>query len=81
MCATAARKARTGARCTGGTDAVCVNLPGAGLPGPDAAGRRRPSNTPGRVNRLVLVAPDGFASLGFEHGRAPDVGVSVQLIR
>jgi pimeloyl-ACP methyl ester carboxylesterase len=28
---------------------------------------------PGRIERLVLVAPDGFASPGFEYGRAPDV--------
>ncbi|MEI7446241.1 MAG: alpha/beta fold hydrolase [Burkholderiales bacterium] len=28
---------------------------------------------PARVERLVLVAPDGFASPGFEYGRAPDV--------
>jgi pimeloyl-ACP methyl ester carboxylesterase len=30
---------------------------------------------PGRVDRLVLVAPDGFASPGFEYGKAPDVGL------
>ena len=29
---------------------------------------------PDRVSRLVLVAPDGFASQGFEYGQAPDVG-------
>jgi len=28
---------------------------------------------PGRVDKLVLVAPDGFASPGFEYGKAPDV--------
>jgi pimeloyl-ACP methyl ester carboxylesterase len=30
---------------------------------------------PARVDRLVLVAPDGFASPGFEYGKAPDVGL------
>ncbi len=30
---------------------------------------------PTRVDRLVLVAPDGFASPGFEYGKAPDVGL------
>ncbi|RVU44514.1 alpha/beta fold hydrolase [Rubrivivax rivuli] len=30
---------------------------------------------PARVDRLVLVAPDGFASPGFEYGKAPEVGV------
>lgn len=28
---------------------------------------------PERVDRLVLVAPDGFSSPGFEYGRAPEV--------
>jgi pimeloyl-ACP methyl ester carboxylesterase len=28
---------------------------------------------PARVEKLVLVSPDGFASPGFEYGRAPDV--------
>ncbi|MEO8010862.1 MAG: alpha/beta hydrolase, partial [Dokdonella sp.] len=28
---------------------------------------------PGRVDKLVLVAPDGFASPGFEYGKAPAV--------
>jgi pimeloyl-ACP methyl ester carboxylesterase len=36
---------------------------------------------PQRVDRLVLVAPDGFASPGFEYGKAPDVGVAVELMR
>ena len=30
---------------------------------------------PARVHKLVLVAPDGFASPGFEYGKAPDVGL------
>ena len=35
---------------------------------------------PDRVDRLVLVAPDGFASAGFDYGKAPDVGVLAQLM-
>ena len=36
---------------------------------------------PDRVDKLVLVAPDGFASPGFEYGRAPEVPVTVELMR
>jgi pimeloyl-ACP methyl ester carboxylesterase len=36
---------------------------------------------PERVDKLVLVAPDGFASPGFEYGKAPEVGFTVQLMR
>jgi pimeloyl-ACP methyl ester carboxylesterase len=36
---------------------------------------------PQRVNRLVLVAPDGFASPGFEYGKSPKVPFSVDLMR
>ena len=36
---------------------------------------------PDRVQRLVLVAPDGFESKGFEYGRAPEVGFAVRLMR
>lgn len=36
---------------------------------------------PQRVDRLVLVAPDGFASPGFEYGKAPEVGAAVELMR
>jgi pimeloyl-ACP methyl ester carboxylesterase len=31
------------------------------------------ANHPARVDKLVLVAPDGFASPGFQYGRAPEV--------
>jgi pimeloyl-ACP methyl ester carboxylesterase len=31
---------------------------------------------PDRVQRLVLVAPDGYASKGFEYGRAPEIPAS-----
>lgn len=36
---------------------------------------------PERVSRLVLVAPDGFASTGFEYGRAPEVGAVTHAMR
>lgn len=36
---------------------------------------------PERVDKLVLVAPDGYASPGFEYGQAPEVPVSVELMR
>jgi pimeloyl-ACP methyl ester carboxylesterase len=39
------------------------------------------SDQPQRVDRLVLLAPDGFASPGFEYGKAPDFGPGVGLIR
>ena len=36
---------------------------------------------PDRVNKLVLVSPDGFASPGFEYGKKPEVPAMVQLMR
>lgn len=36
---------------------------------------------PERVDRLVLVAPDGFASFGFEYGKPMDVPTSWGLMR
>lgn len=36
---------------------------------------------PERVDKLVLVSPDGFASPGFEYGRVPDVPVMVKAMR
>ena len=36
---------------------------------------------PDRVERLILIAPDGFASLGFEYGKAPDVPAMLDLMR
>lgn len=35
---------------------------------------------PERVDRLVLLAPDGFASPGFDYGRAPEVPVTLRLM-
>lgn len=36
---------------------------------------------PQRVRALVLVAPDGFASPGFEYGKAPEVPALLSLMR
>jgi len=36
---------------------------------------------PERVDKLVLIAPDGFASPGFEYGRAPQVPAWLNLMR
>lgn len=36
---------------------------------------------PERMDRLVLVAPDGFASVGFDYGKAMDVPASLGLMR
>ena len=36
---------------------------------------------PERVDKLVLLAPDGFASPGFAYGKAPDVGPLVRLMK
>ena len=34
---------------------------------------------PERVTKLVLVSPDGYASHGFDYGKAPDVPISITL--
>ena len=39
------------------------------------------SHRPDRVEKLVLVAPDGFASPGFEYGKAPAVPAPLTLMR
>jgi pimeloyl-ACP methyl ester carboxylesterase len=36
---------------------------------------------PDRVNKLVLVAPDGFASPGFDYGKASEVGASLKAMK
>lgn len=36
---------------------------------------------PDRIDKLVLVAPDGFASSGFEYGKPPEVTATMQLMR
>ena len=35
---------------------------------------------PARVDKLVLVSPDGFASPGFEYGKTPEVPLMVKLM-
>jgi pimeloyl-ACP methyl ester carboxylesterase len=53
-----------------------LGLARASLVGHSMGGRlawRLAAEHPERVAKLVLVAPDGFASAGFEYGRAPDV--------
>lgn len=39
------------------------------------------SEFPDRVSRLVLVAPDGFASVGFEYDEAPKIGTVTHAMR
>ena len=36
---------------------------------------------PERIEKLVLIAPDGFASPGFEYGKIPEVPATVKLMR
>jgi pimeloyl-ACP methyl ester carboxylesterase len=36
---------------------------------------------PERIDKLVLVSPDGFASLGFEYGKPTDVPATLGLMR
>lgn len=36
---------------------------------------------PARVDKLVLISPDGFASQGFEYGKKSDVPMTVKLMR
>jgi pimeloyl-ACP methyl ester carboxylesterase len=36
---------------------------------------------PSRVNRLVLISPDGFASPGFAYGKKPEVPAIIELMR
>jgi len=39
------------------------------------------AQSPGRVDRLILISPDGFASPGFEYGKSPKVPTSLKLLR
>ncbi len=94
---------------------IRVDLPGAGLTGPDPGNRysdahavsqlaallgqlgvaraslvghsmggrlawRFAAEQPQQVDKLVLVAPDGFASPGFEYGKPPQVGFAMKLM-
>jgi pimeloyl-ACP methyl ester carboxylesterase len=61
-----------------------LGLQRASLVGHSMGGRlawRFAAEQPQRVHKLVLVAPDGFASPGFAYGKAPEVGVMTGLLR
>mgnify|MGYP000847801441 CR=1 FL=1 len=61
-----------------------LGLQRASLVGHSMGGRlawRLAAEQPQRVQRLVLVAPDGFASPGFAYGRAPEPGWFTGLLR
>jgi pimeloyl-ACP methyl ester carboxylesterase len=36
---------------------------------------------PARVDRLILISPDGFASPGFEYGKSPKIPATLKLLR
>ncbi len=61
-----------------------LGLPRASIAGHSIGGRIAwtfAATHPERVERLVLVAPDGFASPGFEYGKAPEVPSVLGLMR
>ena len=61
-----------------------LGLRRASLVGNSIGGRmawRFAAEHPERVDRLVLVSPDGFASTGFEYGKAPRVPAVFELMR
>ncbi|CAN5876176.1 alpha/beta fold hydrolase [soil metagenome] len=61
-----------------------LSLPRASIVGHSIGGRIAwtfAATHPDRVDRLVLVAPDGFASPGFDYGKAPEVPAVFGLMR
>jgi pimeloyl-ACP methyl ester carboxylesterase len=42
---------------------------------------RMASDHPDRVKKLVLIAPDGFASPGFEYGKPPEIPMLMNVMR
>lgn len=61
-----------------------LGLPRASIVGHSIGGRIAwifAATHPERVERLVLVSPDGFASPGFEYGKAPEVSRLLGLMR
>ena len=61
-----------------------LGLPRASVAGHSIGGRIAwtfAARHPERVDRLVLVAPDGFASPGFAYGKAPEVPALLGLLR
>lgn len=60
-----------------------LGVPRAALIGNSLGGRIAwlfAAHYPARVSRLVLVSPDGFASPGFEYGKAPEVPLMMQAL-
>jgi pimeloyl-ACP methyl ester carboxylesterase len=60
-----------------------LGLAKASLIGNSLGGRlawRFAADHPDRVEKLVLISPDGFASPGFEYGRAPDVPLMMRAL-
>ncbi len=63
---------------------VQLGVPHASLIGHSIGGRIAwtfAATHPGLVDKLVLVAPDGFASPGFAYGKPPEVPASLSLMR
>ena len=61
-----------------------LGIPRASLVGHSIGGRLAWSVAaahPDRVDRLVLIAPDGFASPGFDYGKPPETSLLVQSMR
>lgn len=61
-----------------------LGIPGAVLIGNSMGGRiawRFARAFPGRTRKLVLISPDGFASPGFQYGKAPQVPALVELMK
>jgi pimeloyl-ACP methyl ester carboxylesterase len=61
-----------------------LDIASATLIGNSIGGRiawRMAAQQPERVSALVLVSPDGFASMGFEYGKAPEVSGMVSLMK
>jgi pimeloyl-ACP methyl ester carboxylesterase len=60
-----------------------LGIPRASLIGNSLGGRiawKFAAAHPARTERLVLVSPDGFASPGFEYGKAPEISAPLRLL-
>jgi hypothetical protein len=58
-----------------------IGVPSAAFIGNSLGGRfawEFAARYPARVSRLVLISPDGFASPGFEYGKAPEVPLMLE---
>jgi pimeloyl-ACP methyl ester carboxylesterase len=61
-----------------------LGIPRASIVGNSIGGRIAwtfAAQEPARVEKLVLISPDGFASPGFTYGKAPDVPAILSLMR